>query len=70
MASYQDLETRIISLESKLDFVMDLIRIAQQSPLVGMPPTVVSLKDMYTESKRAGLALAVKEAEVVDDSAE
>lgn len=69
MASYQDIETRLRVIEDMVVFVMDLIRIAQQSPLVGMPPTVVSLKDMYTESKRAGLALAVKEAEVVDESA-
>ena len=57
MASYQDLEVRVKTLEDKIDFVMQAIRIGRPSALVGMPPIVMSLFDLYSESKRAGLTI-------------
>lgn len=57
MASYQDLESRLITVEKKIDFVMKSIRLSQPSPLVGMPPTLISMLDLYTESLRAGLEI-------------
>ena len=73
MASVQEMETKIAQLERKLDFVMNVFRISQPSPLVGMPPRVMSLFDLYLEASRAGLEIQkqtqapeVKEGEVVD----
>ena len=57
MSSYQDLDTRLHALEDKLDFVMTAIRLGKPSPILGMPPLVVSMKDLYTESRRAGLTI-------------
>ena len=69
MASSQELETKIAQLERKLEFVMNAIRVGQPSPLVGMPPRVLSLLDLYTESQRAGLTIAptVEEASSVSN---
>ena len=66
MASVQEMETKLAQLERKLDFVMNVIRVGQPSPLVGMPPRVMSLLDLYLESSRAGLEPDVKEGEVVN----
>lgn len=69
MASVQEMETKLAQVERKIDFAMKSIKLMQQSPLVGMPPRVVSLLDLYTESQRAGLTIAepdVKEGEVVN----
>ena len=68
MASYQDIETRLRTVEDKLNFAMNLIRVAQQSFLEGFPPRVVSLNDMYIESRRAGLEIV--EAEEVTEPTE
>lgn len=57
MASYQAIDTDLRAVEDKVDFIMNLIKIATPSPLVGAPPRVVSLLDMYTESRRAGLTI-------------
>ena len=65
MSSYQTVETDLVQLKDQVEFVMKAIRIAQPSPLMGMPPRVMSLFDLYTESKRAGLVIAT-DAEKVD----
>lgn len=57
MASYQDLEVRVKTIEDKLDFVLNAIRIGQPSKIIGAPPIVMSLFDLYIESKRAGLTI-------------
>ena len=70
MASVQEMETKLSQLERKVDFVMKAIRVAQQSPLVGMPPRVSSLFDLYLESQQVGLVNAnVKDGEVVGENA-
>ena len=67
MASTQEMDVAIKVLEDKVDFLMKAIRIGQPSPIIGMPPRVSSLLDLYQESKLAGLTIAdeVKEGEVV-----
>lgn len=67
MASYQEIETKLEQVRDKVDFVMNAIRVAQPSALVGAPPRVASLFDLYTESRRAGLII-VNEAEQVNGS--
>ncbi len=57
MSSYQNLETRINVLEDKLDFVMTAIRLGKTSPILGGSPLVMTMKDIYTESRRVGLTL-------------
>ena len=70
MASVQEMETKLDQIGRKLDFVMKVFRISQPSPLVGMPPRVMSLLDLYLEASRAGLEIQeqtqVKEGEGVD----
>ena len=58
MSSYQQVETKLAQIERQLEFVMKAIRIAQPSVLVGMPPKVLSLLDLYHESQRAGLEIS------------
>ena len=57
MASVQELDTQVRVLEDKVTFLLAAIRIQQASPLVGYPPRVLSLGDVYSESKRAGLVI-------------
>ena len=57
MASYQIIETDLNQLKDQVEFVMKAIRVAQPSALVGAPPRVVSLFDLYIESKKAGLVI-------------
>lgn len=59
MASYQDLETRVKTLEDRVEFIMQAIRIGRASPIVGAPPIVMSLFDLYMESRKAGLTIDV-----------
>lgn len=67
MASTQEMEVAVKVLEAKIDFVMNAIRVGQPSPLVGMPPRILSLLDLYRESRAVGLEPAeVKEGEVVN----
>lgn len=66
MASVQEMETKLAQVERKIDFAMKAIKLMQQSPLMGMPPRVVSLLDLYIESNRAGLEPEVKDGEVVN----
>ena len=58
MASVQELDTKVRVLEDKVDFLLNAIRIGRASSLVGMPPVVVSMLDLYQESKAAGLTIA------------
>lgn len=55
MSSYQDLEVRFAVVEDRLNFLMDLMRLAQPSPIEGAPPKVTSMNDLYLASKAAGL---------------
>ena len=57
MASYQEIESRLRTVEGLLEFVSEAIKVGRQSPIVGAPPTVVSLKQLYQESKAAGLTI-------------
>jgi hypothetical protein len=60
MASYQDIDTRLRTVEAKINFAMNAVKVAQASPIVGGPPHVVSLLDIYLESLRANLTLDVE----------
>ena len=63
MASTQEMDTAIRVLVDKIEFVMKSIKVGQQSPIVGAPPRVVSLLDLYSESKLAGLTIADEKPE-------
>lgn len=45
------MEARIADLEDKLAFVMNFFRPSFQSPIVGAPPTVMSLLELYEKRK-------------------
>ena len=57
MASYQELETRLTQLQRMVEFVMKSISLAQPSPLVGAPPKVVSMFDLYHAANQAGVSI-------------
>ena len=63
MASYQEIDSAVKQLDRKLNFVMNAIRVAQQSAIVGAPPRVLSLLDLYQESQTAGLTIDTTAAE-------
>lgn len=72
MSSYQDIEQRLKSVEDKLGFIMHIITIGQQGPLVGQV-TTRTLLQMYHEAKQLSLALEAKIKqlpEVIDGSVE
>jgi hypothetical protein len=56
MLSKQDLDVAVKVLQDKVDFVMRAFNVAQPSALVGVPPTVKSLLQVYYEVK-AGVPL-------------
>ena len=57
MSSYQEIESRLRSVEDLLEFVSQAIRIGHPSPILGAPSRVVSMKQLYQESKAAGLTI-------------
>lgn len=57
MASYQAIATELEAVKDRLNFVMETIRLAQRSPIVGAQPQVVSLNDLYHASRQAGLTI-------------
>lgn len=61
MPSYQDLETQVIVLEDKLDFVMKTFSVSKRYPSLLNPGQDVietkSLLDLYREVKAAGAML-------------
>lgn len=57
MVSYQDIDVRLKVIEDKVEFLLNAVRISQPSPIIGYPPRVFSLKDLYLESKAAGLMI-------------
>ena len=57
MPSYQAIDTDLRTVEAKVDFIMKSIRLSRPSPIVGAPPTTVSMLDLFTESRRAGLEI-------------
>ena len=59
MASVQEMDTRLEQVGRMVEFVMKAISVAQPSPLVGMPPRVTSLFNLYHESQKAGLVIDV-----------
>ena len=61
MASYQDLEVRVKTVEEKIDFIMNSMRMAAESTIVGAPPKILSLLDLYLASKNAGLRVVTTE---------
>ena len=53
-------------MEGLLNFIAEAIKVGQASPIVGMPPRIVSIKSLYQESLAAGLTIdaeAVTEVE-------
>lgn len=58
MASYQDIETRLRSVEDRLDFTMKAFAVQriEKSKIIGGGDTVVnkSLLDLYRELSQAG----------------
>ena len=63
MPSYQQIEVDLEQIKRKVDFIMKAIKMGRQSPLVGMPPTLVSMLDLYNEAQAAGLTIAEPEKE-------
>ena len=63
MASYQEIDTRLKTVEDKIEFVMQAIKVGQAPTIVGAPPRIMSLLDLYTESRKAGLVIDSTPAE-------
>ena len=56
MPSYQDIESRLRSVEEKIEFVMQMIKFPQRVGLIDPKTVIISLRDMYYATKAAGLA--------------
>ena len=52
------MEARITELEDRIAFVFNTFRMAVASPLVGMPPFVTPLGEIYEKQKQAKLEAA------------
>jgi hypothetical protein len=56
MMSKQDMDVAVKVLQDKVEFIMRAFNVSQPSALLGMPPTMKSLLQVYYEVK-AGLSL-------------
>lgn len=72
MASYQDIETRLIVVEDKIDMLMKMASVTKREPSTLMPgefvTTRLSLLDLYRELKREGVTLEEPVRETVTEN--